>query len=146
MTRIYLAARYARHPEMQDYAHQLASQGYQVTATWVWGGHDVRAAQMGHASSEADALQAIWAAEDWADLQRADVCIAFTEGPNGPGRQRGGRHVELGAALAWDKRVIVVGPRENCFCWLPAVEWYADWAGCFAALCAAAARPRREAS
>lgn len=135
--KIYLAARYSRHPEMQRYAHALQAGGHEVTATWIWGGHDVRAQEMGHSSSNVDALQPVWATEDLRDLWRADTFIAFTEPPGEiAGRGRGGRHVELGVALALHKRVIVVGARENVFCWLPQVEFYPTWAECHAAVLA----------
>lgn len=47
---------------------------------------------------------------------------------------RGGRHVEFGMALAMDKRLVVVGPRENVFHLLPAVEQFDTWPLALAAL------------
>jgi hypothetical protein len=65
----------------------------------------------------------------------AEVVVAFTEGPGDvEGRARGGRHVELGAALAAGKRVCVVGHRENVFCWLPIVEYFPTWSACLEAV------------
>lgn len=32
-----------------------------------------------------------------------------------------------GYALAAGKRMVVIGPRENIFCWLPHVEHHATW-------------------
>jgi hypothetical protein len=58
----------------------------------------------------------------------ADVLMAFTEFPGQtPGRARGGRHVEFGIAFAKEKRLMIVGPRENIFHWLPSVEVYPDF-------------------
>ena len=48
--------------------------------------------------------------------------------PRAPLSTRGGRHAEFGIALALGKRVIVIGPRENVFHALPAVERYESWA------------------
>lgn len=122
--KVYLAARYSRYPEMQGYAAQLTECGHEVTARWILGDHELRA----DGQSDADEWAVRWAQEDWDDLVAADVVISFTEGPtNVPGRARGGRHVEFGAALALRKRVIVVGYRENVFHHLPHVEFAADW-------------------
>ena len=124
---VYLASRYSRFPEMQIYATDLARLGHTVTSRWILGDHDLRS----HGQSDADHLQAQWAQEDWEDLCAADVCIAFTEGPQDvPGRARGGRHCEWGAALALCKRCIAVGYRENVFYWLPQVEFYTTWEAC----------------
>jgi hypothetical protein len=101
----------------------------------------------------APAEGASWADEDLEDVLRCDVLVAFTDGPRivceqceGTGRlecdgqpydcyvckgtggdprpwQRGGRHVEFGLALAWSKHLIVAGPREHVFHWLPQVRW-----------------------
>jgi hypothetical protein len=58
------------------------------------------------------------------DLAQSDCLIAFTERPpSGPGR--GGRHVELGIALANGLRTMVVGWQENLFHTL--VEFYPSW-------------------
>ncbi len=46
---------------------------------------------------------------------------------------RGGRNVELGIALGRGKTVIVVGPYENIFTWLPEVRHYDTWDDCLAA-------------
>lgn len=128
---IYLAARYSRHKEMQQVAAALTSQGHHVTSRWILGDHDIRA----HGDSEADRYMPLWAQEDWVDLYAADTCISFTEAPGDiPGRGRGGRHVEQGIALAFQKRCIVVGFRENVFHWLPQIEYYATWHACLTAL------------
>ena len=56
----------------------------------------------------------------------AHMLVAFTEQPRS-GNSRGGRHVELGIAIGSRKRIAVVGPRENIFCWLPVIEHYETW-------------------
>lgn len=69
-----------------------------------------------------------WALEDLEDLMRADCCISFTCEPGKPqGRNRGGRHVEFGYALARGYRLIVVGFRENIFHCMPQVEFYPQY-------------------
>jgi len=70
---------------------------------------------------EAAQLRAKFAAEDIADVQSADMMIAFTEEPRSCA-SRGGRHVELGMAIAYGIPVTIIGPRENLFCWLPQIS------------------------
>ena len=59
-------------------------------------------------------------------MEAADALIAFTERPRAE-LTRGGRHVEFGMALAWRKRVLVVGPRETVFHTLGQVEHFWKW-------------------
>lgn len=100
-------------------------------------------------SERAAALRQHFAQEDVADVLAAHVLVAFTETPRSSA-SRGGRHVEFGLALGLMEarrnsdalhyfgppmnRVIVVGPRENVFCWLPEVEHYDDWPSALEAL------------
>jgi hypothetical protein len=129
--KIYLAARYSRFEEMQQYALALAAHGHTITSRWILGDHDIRA----QGQSEADIYLPTWAHEDWDDLLDADACLSFTEAPSdAPGRSRGGRHVEHGIALALNKRCMVIGYRENIFHWLEPVEFYATFPECLAAL------------
>lgn len=120
MASLYLAARYGRRAELQEVAARLRDFGHVITSRWINGGHDL----VDDASRAFATASARFAEEDWVDLVAADVFIAFTEAPGAPGRGRGGRHVELGAALALRKTVIVVGPRENIFAFLPQVIWF----------------------
>jgi hypothetical protein len=133
--KVYLAARYSRHVEMQAYAADLRAHGHVVTSRWIEGNHDL---PMGINQDEAEAIGVRFAQEDWADLMEAGAVINFTEAPGAPGRQRGGRHVEFGIALAMRKRLIIVGPRENVFHHLPGVEVAPNWPAALAML----GRPR----
>lgn len=120
--KIYLAARYSRFPEMQGCRTILEAMGHTVTSRWINGDHDYKGDQ---SPSE---QRVRFALEDWDDLMAADCVISFTEEPGkAGGRNRGGRHVEFGAALALGKRVIVVGFRENVFHEMPAVEFFPTW-------------------
>lgn len=71
-------------------------------------------------------LRAKFAMDDWEDVTSAHLVINFTEPPRS-NASRGGRHVEFGIALSRGARVIVVGPRENLFHWLPWVEQCDTW-------------------
>ena len=132
---IYLAARFSRYPEMQEYAHCLTSRGHTVTSRWIRGDHEVRA----HGQAEHPPWHAVWAHEDMEDLMRAHMVVSFTEAPGDvPGRSRGGRHIEMGMALATQKRCVIVGYRENVFHWLEQVEFFATWPAFLASLPAVA--------
>ena len=126
--KIYLAARYGRREEMCRYRVELQAIGVSVTSRWLNGNRD-------------GVLETVAAREDIEDIRLADTLIAFTEHPEmtGPGRNRGGRHVEMGYALALSKPVIVCGHLENVFCYLPNVSYFSEWPDLFAELCRIAA-------
>lgn len=128
--RCYLAARFARRGELRGYALELIRRGYPVVSDWLYHPRD----------DDADLAhdEAAMAAEaDLAHVAAADALIAFTEpsGDDAPaGASRGGRHVELGYALARGKLVFVVGPAENVFCHLYGVVVCRDFDECLARL------------
>lgn len=137
MKQIYLAGRYSRRLELNEYRDQLRALGFLVQARWLDGGHQLDNAgvpigENGEAlvesgqSERAAALRAQFAADDWDDATSAEIQINFTEAPRSSAN-RGGRHVELGIALSRGQRVIVVGHRENIFHWLPEIEFHPTW-------------------
>ena len=137
MTSVYFAARYSRREELLQYAQELEKRGVTVTSRWLKGDHQATDDDL-----ECD-LQwsASLAKDDLEDVERANMLIEFSEEPRSV-KTRGGRHVEMGYALALTKqdpypgwmryRVIVVGPRENVFDTLPSVVWYETWEDCLA--------------
>lgn len=143
---IYLAARYSRRLELCGYREQLRAMGHDVPAVWLNGEHQISdtgkpIGEHGEALVEEcygvdeieklrrqTALRVKFAEDDLADVQACDLLIAFTEQPRDKaGRNRGGRHVELGIAIGQGKRIIIVGPRENLFCWLPEIDQFDSW-------------------
>ena len=134
--RIYLAARYSRREELCGYAAALRSFGHVVDARWLLGNHQI------HEGADKVELATIsvpiegrpFALDDYDDVANSDLLIAFSESPRSDASSRGGRHVEFGLALAWSKRVIVVGPRENVFHTLPQVEHHWTWEECLDSL------------
>lgn len=124
--RVYLSARYDRRFDLCLLQSDLARLGHLVVSRWINGSTEV----LGDETLEA--LSNI-ARKDTLDLWGADCLIAFTE-PPGPNSSLGCRHIELGFALAWEKRVIVVGPVENAFHALPSIERYPTWIECMASL------------
>lgn len=136
--RIYLAARYSRRVELLAYRDALAELGHVVTSRWLNGDHQISNAgvpigEAGEALVEdgdgeaAARLRDKFANDDFEDVVSADVLVAFTEPPRSD-KGRGGRHVELGIALGFGIDVLVVGPRENIFCWLASVKHFDSWA------------------
>ena len=115
--RIYLASRYGRRQELAEYATMFKATGHEVTSRWRLGTHE---ASDGDSSRWGDFAQ-----DDLDDIQHSDLLVAFTESQMFP---RGSRHVELGIALGLGLRVIVVGPLENVFCYLPGIIHYDTWA------------------
>jgi hypothetical protein len=140
---IYLAASYSRRLELLGYRKELEAAGHTVVSTWVDGHHEKPGQEAvddgdGKRFNAPDEDVAGWASEDVADVLASDCIISFT-GTGG----RGGRHVEFGIGLGMkemgqieypDMRLMIVGPREHVFHYLPGVEVYADWDECLAAL------------
>jgi hypothetical protein len=136
--RVYLAARFSRREELCRYRDELESNGIGVTSRWLdgnlrtmrdgsyLGDHGVALVESELINDESAAMRGYLANEDIYDIQAADALIAFTEPSDSPYR-RGGRHVEMGIALAWELPIIIIGYRENLFCWLPQVQFAATW-------------------
>ena len=126
---IYLAARYSRLDELNGYAADLRALGHTVEARWLLGNQQLH--------EGADSIDAAivsvplegrpFARDDYEDVRKADMLIAFSEEPRALNASRGGRHVEFGIALALGKKVAVVGPRENIFHTLPQVDHFWSW-------------------
>jgi len=124
MIRVYLAARYSRREELCRYREQLQELGFDVQARWLDGSHELDGRGLSVEAKVDERTR--FALEDWEDVTKADWVISFTEIPRStPGR--GGRHVEFGAAMALERRCIVIGPRENVFHHLPRTEHLGDW-------------------
>ncbi|MCE5200820.1 MAG: hypothetical protein ABFD54_05820 [Armatimonadota bacterium] len=121
---IYLAARYERREELNAYATDLARHGHHVISRWIRGEHEF-------VNTETDIIR--YALEDCEDLIAADMVISFTEEPRS-GHSRGGRHVEFGLAVAFGKKLCVVGYRENVFHYLPEVAFFQTWKDCLESL------------
>lgn len=125
MIKFYLASRFGRRDELNGYAQDLRRKGYEVTSRWLTQHQKIDIQAPGAKYSFDD--RRLFAMHDYEDVLRADRLIAFTEDPadlDATGGRRGGRHVELGLALAKGKHVYVVGHYENVFCHLPQVMFF----------------------
>jgi len=122
--KIYLAARFGRRDELLGYQASLEIHGHRVTSRWLTQHQQL---DLHHPAARYDDDQRqLFALQDYEDVLAAHALVAFTEPRDGdsPGGKRGGRHVELGLALALHKEIYVVGHRENVFCWLPQVTFF----------------------
>lgn len=106
--KIYLSARFGRRDEMQSVRSEIILAGHHVVSRWLDAGDN-------------DDL-AVAAIVDLDDLRSSDCLIVFSETPD-VGYTTGGRHVELGLAIALHKPVCVIGPRENVFFHLPQISF-----------------------
>jgi len=130
---IYIAARYDRREEMCGYAKELRELGYEVNSRWLLGTHQIHqhAELIDKTGVPSDShgvtlLARPFAEDDVADVSQADILIFFSEPPDSHSK-RGGRHVEYGMALALQKKIIVIGDRENVFHCLPQVIRFDTW-------------------
>jgi hypothetical protein len=132
--KIYLSAAWTRRPELQRYAEELRAMGHEVTASWLSVAPDWTADD-GHRMQAPPATRAALIARDLADVAGGAVFVAFAE-PEGSPYVRGTRHGELGAALAWEKTVLLVGEREeNLLHWHERVRQFGTWGECRVFLC-----------
>ena len=118
MKSVYFAARFSRRDELNGYRAELEALGIVVTSRWLATEPRVR---FEYSDDDWRALGLI----DQEDVLAADTLVSFTEPPGAGGN--GGRHVELGMALALGRRVILVGQREHIFHHLPEVEVVESW-------------------
>lgn len=128
MNKIYIAGAFQDIEKINERATELRSFGYVVDCRWLQGLHQVHpGATAVEAATETMPPEAqTFALDDVEDLFSAEIFLLFTEKPYAR-PMRGGRFVELGMAIAWHKRIWLIGPRENVFCCLPGLEVFKDW-------------------
>ncbi|MCP4601697.1 MAG: hypothetical protein GY847_14480 [Proteobacteria bacterium] len=111
---IYLSASYARREEMERYARVLYQHNIEVVSRWVFQENEELETELRQDGLEAhpNVCNQI-ARDDLDDIQQCDMFVMFTDGPDQT--SYGGRHVEMGFALALRKPVLICGPIENVF-------------------------------
>jgi nucleoside 2-deoxyribosyltransferase len=124
---VYIAAPYPERAAAQRVGRALEAAGVAVTSSWLC---------LDDVPSEASA------ARDLADVARADVLVALNP-DSWHDRGTGGRHVEVGYALALGKPIVLVGARSQIFHHLRAVTVVPDDRDLAAHVAQALARPRR---
>ena len=98
--KIYIAAPFEMRDEAISVMHWLESCGHGVTSSWLREG----------AFANDDPTARL----DLADIDRANLLLALNP-PEWRRAGTGGRHVELGYALALGKQIVLVGVRTNVF-------------------------------
>lgn len=130
-----MAGAYSRMHELIQYRKELEDAGHTVVSSWL----DEERAKAHDAMRVEEATENVpmeaksFAEQDREELYSADALIIFSEKPFS-GVSRGGRHVEFGMALAWDKPIFVVGPRENVFYTLDEIVVVPTWKDFWSAL------------
>ncbi len=115
--KIYLAAQYSQRDKLKEYKVAIEKLGHTVTSSWLNERKDPRI-ELNECS---DRFLREHAQTDAWDIRNSDMIVLFTVSPLQP-TKRGGRHVEFGIAYALDKQLVLCGPRENIFHYLPCVE------------------------
>ena len=127
MSKIYLAASYARKDEMRGCRDVLKAAGHEITSSWI-----DRNSQYGvHSDVDLDYMQgdpefcSRFAARDIDDMFESEIIIMFT----GDTSSSGGRHTEFGIAMCMNdlRGICIIGPRENVFQCHPNIYHYPDW-------------------
>jgi hypothetical protein len=108
MSKIYLSAAFSRRTEMAGIAYKLRFMGHEIVSRWV--------------SEDQSSLLCV-ALMDMSDLKKADTVIVFADSCYFTDAETLTRRLlscarmsELGVAIAYGKRLIVVGSKQNVFC------------------------------
>ena len=125
--KVYIAAPYAARELAKTYAEELATIGIGCTSTWVTETTEINSQSTGAATGLADDQVHEHVNTDIRDINRSDVLVHLTalhvwrntrndySSSKAPALHSGGRHVELGYALARNKFIVSVGDPENVF-------------------------------
>ncbi len=116
MSRFYVATRFANKIAGRYLAGKLRSEGHSCTARWLYreeGGEKGLGSRW--KGTDLSALAVEYARQDLEDIEVADTVYVLTENCEGV---PGGMWVEMGYAMALNKKVLLVGPYQNIFCHL----------------------------
>lgn len=121
--KIYIAAPFAARPYAKRIAEALQNAGHVVTSTWVLSERAINAESIGTSPVTTQRAAEDHAWGDFNDIDRADILLhitssaALADNPDLPEEwlHTGGRHVEVGWALATDTPVHYIGEPENIF-------------------------------
>lgn len=128
--KFYLAAGFSSKELIAARSCQLIKIGIGVTSTWP----NETVSSIHNLYDLTDEYMRLAAERDIKEIQEADGVILFTQESTKP-FLRGGRMHEFGYAHGRGKRLIVCGPRENIFHYLPDVEVFSTWEELLEELC-----------
>lgn len=107
--KIYVAASMPRVQEAHTLSEKLKEYGHVITSYWHNTDVNSQKSKDYHYPDKAQR-----------DKDAVEACDVFIELVGDSGKSRGGRHCELGLALAWKKQIILIGGDDDCiFTWLP---------------------------
>lgn len=119
--KIYLAAPFAARELTLGLASQLTSEGNECTSSWLLSTRPITDKALGPSLDTSDDDVVAHALGDLDDVRRADVLIHLSaswvleQGVEDRRLHTGGRHVEIGFALALGRPVVSLGEPENIF-------------------------------
>ena len=113
--KIYVAASFPRREEARKLGIMLEDAGHEITSGWMM---LINKSYFGD-----DWAGEVEATRDLQDVRDCEVLVSFI----GDELTHGGRHTELGIALALGRRIILIGEKEQVFHYHPAVEVIAGW-------------------
>ena len=107
MSKVYIAASYTNIAAAKELGIKLEIMGFDVLSYWHIDGQS---------PVDSDYHSASRAMRDFHQVKQCDIFIELV----GDTGSRGGRHTELGLAMAWGKEIILAGGPDDCiFTWLP---------------------------
>lgn len=120
---IYVASPFAARTLGLEVSRALEAAGHVVTAGWLASQRDATDEWVGISPASTDEEVLAHAQGDLDDIDRADAYLGLTSayvlarepGIPEPWLHTGGRHVEMGYALAQGKKVALLGVPENVF-------------------------------
>lgn len=115
--KVYVAAPWAQKDYAKQVRDQLVAAGIECTSRWV----DFKESTPGNGMSEHPNTMIQEAQNDFDDVKRADGLLLLNMQPRGS--ETSGKAVETGLALAWGKRVVMVGEPTNVFHHLSEIWW-----------------------
>ena len=118
--KVYLAARFEQKTELKALVPLLAQHNLRVQARWL----DENISPTSQLSDLTPDYCAEQARIDLDDIESCDIFVFF--GDVVAKTTRGGKHFEAGYASGLGKRIVVVGPPENIFHYLPGIVHYLD--------------------
>lgn len=119
--KLYLAGMFSTIKLRKQQAAELRNVGIEVTSRWI----DETVPHTVEIKDVPEVYLQETSIVDLEDIDRADALVSFVPSAQElvdatvSASSRGGRHVEFGYAIGKSKPIIVVGPRENVFHYLP---------------------------
>lgn len=118
----YVAAHYSRKMEVIQVVRDLEDMNITVVSTW----HKELHKPSTSMKDVSDSFCRRTAKRDIKELQSADTFILLSVDPDFK-FSRGGHCVEEGWAQALKLRFLLVGPKQNVFCYLPGIKRVKTW-------------------